>query len=66
VTQGSWASRVQPSGGDVPARLLEVDSSRTLEGYLEELAAAMPPGTVVDPVVVGPILARHDTRIVTT
>ncbi len=44
-----------------PATLLEIDAPRTLDGYLGELAEAIPPGTAVDPAVVGDIQRRHDT-----
>ena len=43
------------------ARLLEVDTPRTLDAYFTELAAAIPPGAAVDPVVVAGIQRRHDT-----
>jgi mannose-6-phosphate isomerase-like protein (cupin superfamily) len=43
------------------ARLLEVDTPRTLDAYFTELAAAIPPGAVVDPEVVAAIQRRHDT-----
>jgi mannose-6-phosphate isomerase-like protein (cupin superfamily) len=54
------------NGGDTVARLLEVDSPRTLDTYFEELAAAIPSGMPADPELVAPILARHDTHLVTS
>jgi uncharacterized cupin superfamily protein len=47
--------------GAEPARLLQVDTPRTLDGYFTELAAAFPAGTPVDPRVVADIQHRHDT-----
>ena len=52
------------NGGDDVARLLEIDTPRTLDAYFDELAEAMPAGAQVDPAIIAPILARHDTRIV--
>ncbi len=43
------------------ARVLEVDTPRTLDAYFTELAAAIPPGAAVDPEVVAGIQRRHDT-----
>jgi mannose-6-phosphate isomerase-like protein (cupin superfamily) len=47
--------------GGKPARLLQVDTPRTLDGYFTELAAAFPAGTPVDPLLVTDIQRRHDT-----
>lgn len=47
-------------------RLLQVDTPRALDGYFRDLAAAFPPGTAVDPAVVGEIMTLHDTRPVAT
>ena len=47
--------------GAAPARLLEVDTPRPLDGYLAELAAAFPAGTAVDQAAVAAIQRRHDT-----
>jgi mannose-6-phosphate isomerase-like protein (cupin superfamily) len=43
------------------ARLLEVDTPRTLEAYFAELASAIAPGTAIDRSVVAGIQRRHDT-----
>jgi mannose-6-phosphate isomerase-like protein (cupin superfamily) len=47
--------------GAEPARLLEIDTPRTLDAYFTELAAAIPPGTAVDQEIVAGIQRRHDT-----
>jgi len=47
--------------GDDPARVLEIDAPRTLDGYFAELARAIRPGAAVDPEVVAGIQRRHDT-----
>jgi mannose-6-phosphate isomerase-like protein (cupin superfamily) len=47
--------------GTAPARLLQVDTPRTLDAYFTELATAIPSGAPVDPTVVGDIQRRHDT-----
>lgn len=44
------------------ARMLEIDSPGGLEHYFEELDAAFPEGTAVDPVVVSAIQRRYDTH----
>jgi mannose-6-phosphate isomerase-like protein (cupin superfamily) len=46
-----------------PCRMLEIDTPRTLEGYYEEIAAAIPPGAKLDPSVAVEIMRRHDTVI---
>lgn len=50
------------NAGDEPARLLEVDSPRTLDAYFAELADRFPVGAPVDPAAVAEIQSRHDTR----
>ncbi len=47
--------------GDESARLLEVDSPRTLDAYFLELTSAFPAGASVDQTVVPAIQRRHDT-----
>ena len=44
-----------------PARLLEVDTPRPLDAYLDELTAAFPAGAAVDQAGVAAIQRRHDT-----
>lgn len=47
--------------GGEPARLLEVDTPRTLDRYFAELAGAFPADSPVDRSVVADIQRRHDT-----
>ena len=46
---------------DRSALLLEVDTPRPLDAYLDELTAAFPAGAAVDQAVVAAIQRRHDT-----
>ena len=46
--------------GAQPARLLEVDTPRPLDAYLDELTAAFPAGAAVDQAEVAAIQRRHD------
>lgn len=47
---------------DEDARILEFDAPGGLDGYFDDLAAAFPPGTPVDPAVVAGIQNRYDTH----
>jgi Cupin domain len=47
--------------GAVQARMLEIDAPGGFEPYFEELAAAIPTGTSVDPSVVVAIQRKYDT-----
>jgi mannose-6-phosphate isomerase-like protein (cupin superfamily) len=49
------------STGDRPARLLQLDTPRTLDAYFRELTERFPPGAAIDPAAIGEIQRRHDT-----
>jgi len=49
------------SAGDRPARILEMDTPRTLDAYFRELTERFPPGAAVDPAAIGEVQRRHDT-----
>lgn len=51
------------STGDTSgARLLQVDTPQSLDGYFDELADAFPAGSTPDPATIGSIMRRHDTH----
>ncbi len=47
--------------GTTGGTVLQVDTPGALDRYLDDLAEAFPPGSEVDPAVVGKIMERHDT-----
>lgn len=46
---------------DRSAVILQVDTPMALDGYFRELTDAFPPGSPVDPELIGEIMRRHDT-----
>ena len=49
------------SAGDRPARLLELDTPRTLDAYFRDLTKRFPPGAAIDPAEIGEIQRQYDT-----
>ena len=61
----AWIPHGQPhtfATGPEPATMVQFDTPRPLDAYFRDLAEAFPRGTRPDPLIVGEIMARHDTR----